>query len=269
MRYCALFVFVLTLFGSCKNDVSQDVVKTSRSKILSQYLYLDVFRQALAVVPEFVAEGKKAGSTVTVTASSSFANSAYPKTVTIDYGSANQQDAMGINRRGKIEVTILSNKITKGDFKITFDRFYLNDTRVLGELSSSYVGSVSADDYNLVLLSSCKIANGNGTMSYNGAMSFKMIKGKQTFNVFDDIYTLSEETEGQDFSGRTFSAASTTDYTLDFSCRWIMTAGEGEVNGNDIPVQTLNMGSGSCDGVVVANLSTVLGEDDLISFQVQ
>ncbi|MFT6717291.1 MAG: hypothetical protein ACJA0Q_001943 [Saprospiraceae bacterium] len=265
MRYWSVIVVGLLLFTSCKNDVSKDIVETSRSKTLAQYLFLDAFRQTIGVVPEFVAEGLKSGAAVTITTSSSFDNSAYPKTVTIDYGSVNQQDEMGINRRGKILVSVLSNKITKGDFKITFDKFYFNDTRMLGTLSSSFVGSISSDDYSLVLEESCKISNANGTMSLSGTMSLKMTEGNQSIDVFDDVYLLTEKTSGLDFSGDTYSANSTTGYTLDFSCRWIVVAGSGEVNPNDIAVQKLNFGSGSCDGIVTAEV----GKDDFIGFQVK
>jgi len=264
MRVWSVFVLVL-LFTSCKNDLSEDIVDTSRSKTLAQYLFLDAFRQVLSVVPEFVAEGDKSGLATTISSNSSFSGVDYPKVITIDYGQVSQQDDFGISRRGKVLVTILSKEITKGAFKIAFDDFYLNDTKMLGELSSSYVGSVSNDSYDLVLTEGCKISNENGTMSLNGSLSLRMTAGKQTFEVFDDIYKLTEQTKGQDFSGISYSANSTTDFTLDFSCRWIVVAGIGEVSPSEVTTQKINLGDGNCDGVVTVDV----GEGDLISFQVK
>lgn len=264
MRYWKVIVLVLFL-ASCKNDEPKDAIDTSQAKTLAQYLFLDVFRQVVAVVPEYVADETISGSNIIGSSSVSLDSDTYPKTITLNYGSTNQQDAFGINRRGKIQISILSDKVTKGDMKIMFDDFYLNDTRVLGELSSSYVGSSTSDDYNLVLVDPCKIANANGTMSYSGSWSIKMRSGKSTFNVFDDTYTLNEQTTGQDFGGRSYKANSTTDYTLDFSCRWIVVAGTGEVKPNDISDQKLDMGSGNCDGIVEAEVS----KDQFISFQIK
>lgn len=255
----------MSLFWSCKNDLSDEIVSTSHSKTLAQYLFLDVFRQALSEVPEFVADGAISGAAITLSSDSTFETSTYPKTVTINYGEVNQQDSMGMSRRGKILVKILSDKILKGDFKVTFDKFYLNDTRMLGELSSSYLGSLTGDDYKLILGDSCKISNGNGTMSFSSVMTMKMIEGSETFDPYDDIYTLTEESNGQDFKGRSYSAASITDYTLDFSCRWMLVAGVGDVNPTDIAAQELDLGSGSCDGVVTVKVLN----DESISFQVK
>ena len=264
MRYWNIILLVL-LITSCKNDVPENVVDTSHAKTLAQFMFLDVFRQAIAAVPEYVADGTITESDVVGSSSVSLNSGTYPKVITLNYGSANQQDKFGINRRGKIQVSILSAKVTKGDMKIGFDDFYLNDTRILGELSSTYVGSSTGDDYNLVLGNPCKIANGNGTMSYGGSWSLKMTSGKSTFDVFDDTYTLNEQTTGQDFDGRSYSASSTTDYTLDFSCRWIVVAGAGEVKPNNIADQKLDMGSGSCDGIVEVEVA----KDGFISFQIK
>jgi hypothetical protein len=159
----------------------------------------------------------------------------------------------------------LSDEITKGNMVISFENYYLNDTRILGEISSSYVGSSAGDNYNLVLVDTSKISNGNGTMSFGAEFVVKMTSGKQTFDVYDDLYTVAEKSWGQDFSGRSYTSSTTTDYTMDFSCRWLITSGTCEVNANDIQLQTLDMGDGGCDGVV----RTEVSKDEFVSFQVK
>jgi len=260
-----VFAVVAVLLGSCKNDLSDEVIETSHAKTLAQYLFLDVFRQTLAVVPDYVANGSVNGASITISSSSSFNENTYPKIVTVDYGSVNQLDEMGINRKGKILVTILSDQITKGDFKISFEKFYLNDTRMLGEISSSYVGSASGDDYNLTLVDTSKITNGNGTMSFGADFTVKMTSGKQTFDVYDDLYTVSEKSWGQDFQGRSYTSSSAEAYIVDFSCRWLITSGMSEINPNDIQLQTLDMGNGGCEGVVTAEVK----KDKFVSFQIK
>lgn len=265
MRYWSVLLIVVLFFTSCKNDISDEIVDTSKAKTLAHYLFLDAFRTTLAEVPDFVVEGQDAASSVKVSTSSSFDISGYPKTITIDYGTTNQEDKMGISRRGRVKVLILSDKITKGDFKITFDEYYLNDSRMLGEITSKYTGSASGDNYSLTLNDTCKVANSNGTMSYNGDIALTMKSGKSTFDVYDDVYTIVENSKGQDFEGVSYSAKSAVDYLADFSCRWLISSGVSEVNPNDRELQTLTLGSGSCDGIVSAEYE----KDKFISFQIK
>ena len=253
----------MLLFSSCKNDRSPETVKAGHAKMLVQYLLLDAFRQVLHVVPAYAGSGDEKGLTVRV--DKSFENDDYPKVVTINYGGINKTDEFGINRRGKLSVTIADKEITKGSFRINFDEFWLNDSRLLGELNVNHSGGFLSERYDIVMEETCKLSNGNGVCSYSGEMQLNMVAGGNTFTVFDDLYHLIEKAKGQDFQRQPYESYSTSDYLADFSCRWILTSGQGLLNPLNEDDQNLDYGSGSCDGVV----SIEVAQEQVIKVQVR
>lgn len=247
------FIFLLILplfFVDCKNDKTDDLVLVCKSKSLAEYFFLDAFRESLLLVPAYMVNGDSPDQGPTLSADENITSSVYPKLMTIDYGEINQLGQMGINRRGKIQVQIKGEEALKGSFTVSFDDFYINDTRLLGSFSSNLLDSQGKEGYRIELNESCKLSNANGTMSWSGILSLKTLSGKSTITPLDDTFALEETTEGQDFIGRSYSSKSKVSYKADFSCKWIITAGQGEINPTDRRPLTIDYDSKGCSEVI-------------------
>ena len=243
-----IFIILVTILVSCKKDSQSEIVQSAKDKSLAQMSFLDVFKNTLDIVPLYTIGSSEIDSNIRISITPSLISSSYPKIISIDYGSVGYVGIDGKTRSGKIYITLSGDGILNDPFDITFEDFSINETILLGTINCEKNITSSNFEYNLVLNSDVKCMNANGTMSWNGVGLLNRVSGDATVSVLDDIYEFSETTQGQDFKGRSYDSRSVLNYTVDFSCRYLVIGGISDFNPNKLDVQVVDYGEKSCDG---------------------
>lgn len=253
MKKLLFFIVLGAVMQSCHHDdKSAEITYTAEAKTQAQFLFSDVLRTAIYQYQSYISDQQAAGMAVSIDVSPNLSDSNYPKVFTIDFGASNQPDFQGIKRKGKLIVQLNSSDGLNGDFSIKFENYYVNDSRLLGLFNYSNNGTSGLNNFTATFDDSTKIVNNNGTMAWGGSnvsMDFEQTDGDTTVDVYDDVYSFSETSEGEDFKGVGFTSTTTTDLTADFSCRWIFTEGVVELTPEGKEKQTLTY-SDACDGIV-------------------
>lgn len=262
MRNNLIFAILLVVTTACKNDITPEIAAVSKAKAQAEFYVLDAFRESLDLIPDFVATGVSPDATVVMTSSESLSNDVYPKLVTIDYGTSNQAGVNGISRRGKIQIELSQKEVMKAPFVMSFESFYINDTRLLGAIDADYTANGTKNNYALSLRDSTKCSNANGTMSWNGSLLLSQTAGETTKTVEDDVFTYQETSSGQDYEGLFFSSKTSETTMVDFSCKYLLTSGTFELTPKDKAVQKCSY-SLDCDGRVKVEES----KDSYLYFQ--
>lgn len=197
--------------------------------------------------------------------------SAWPKTLTIDFGSANCLCDDGKNRRGKIEVRINDSWITpnplgaKDSMVIALTNYYVNDTLISGTrtfvkdtLSTSKIG------ISIIVNNASATFSPTETVTWSYTGSLELLFGDKTDytdNVVNLSVTGSIETGGKDY------AITSTTLSAQFNClsTCVFTSGQMSLSNTetqqvklgqqtystDITTTTsLDFGTGTCDGTL-------------------
>jgi hypothetical protein len=184
----------------------------------------------------------------------------WPKTVTIDFGSAGCEGPSGNIRKGKIIINITDRYLKPGSVRtFSFEDFYINDFKVEGTKTVTNEGR--NDDgfmYFTVELTGGKVTTPAGkVITHEFSKTRTWIEGEQTPRWrWDDKYLIEGEASGINRFGIAYTRTITTPLLVATSCRWIM-SGVIEIQPVDCPLILLNFGNGECDDVATI---TVNGE---------
>jgi len=176
----------------------------------------------------------------------------WPKTVTIDFGSAGCEGPFGNIRKGKIIINISNRYLKQGSVRIvTFEDFYVNDFKVEG--TKTIINEGRNDDgfiYFNVELTGGKITTPAGKqITHEFSKTWTWIEGDQTPRWrWDDKYLIEGHASGINRFGISYTRTITTPLLVAPSCRWVM-SGIAEIQPEDRPLITLNFGNGECDNV--------------------
>jgi hypothetical protein len=191
----------------------------------------------------------------------------WPKTVSIDFGQAGCVGPFGTTRKGKIVVTITDRYFKEGSVRtITFDNFYVDEFKIEGTKTVTNEG-LNNDGfmYFTVALTGGKIIAPAGqeiTREFTHTRTW--IEGQHTPRWrWDDKYLIDGEASGINRFGKTYTRTITSSLLFETACRWI-TAGTIEIQPEDLPLITLNYGTGECDDTATI---TVNGESKKISLR--
>lgn len=196
--------------------------------------------------------------------------SSWPKTLTIDFGSANCLCDDGKNRRGKIEVRINDSWITpnplgaKDSMVITLNNYYVNDTLISGTrtfvkdtLSTSKIGvSIIVNNASATFSSTETV-----TWSYTG--SLELLFGDKT-DYTDNVVNLSISGTIE-VGGKDYAISTSQTLSAQFNCLSTCVFTSGTLNLSNTETQqiklgqqtyttdvttttSLDFGTGTCDG---------------------
>ncbi|MFO7827230.1 MAG: hypothetical protein R6V23_01305 [Bacteroidales bacterium] len=174
---------------------------------------------------------------------------AYPKTITIDYGDGVELVYGGIIS-GKILIEISAHPLTNGSTRdITYENFYVDSIHIEGGATRTFTGTDSTEriftsESNLILTFP------DGTILNRTASKTRtLVEGFETPFVYsDDIILIDGVVNYETSNGTTFSKTTITPLTKTGACRFII---EGTVsftlNGEEFAV--LDYGDGTCDDI--------------------
>jgi hypothetical protein len=182
----------------------------------------------------------------------------FPKTVTIDFGTAGCVGRDGKTRKGKI-VSIYTNRMMVPGAKVstTFVGYYVDSFKVEGTHITENTSTSNMQGWKVSLLEG-KITNTNNGNWHkrNGTKSILQIEGNGT-PVFplDDVYKITGFAEGSNSFGNAWASLIVDPLIKKFTCRWIV---KGTVritrNGNNA---LLDYGSGNCDNQAILYINGI------------
>lgn len=171
----------------------------------------------------------------------------WPKTVTFDF--ADGTTKYNINRKGKIKA-VYSNrfKTTGAKVTLTFENYYVNDTKIEGTKTITNLGKNAAGNYIFsVVVSKSKINDKRGTFTYEANRTIEWIKGEGTpLNIFDDEFAITGSSIGTNSKGITFTTNITSPLIKKIGWPYLV-AGVIEIKPGDLAIRVLNYGNGDLD----------------------
>jgi hypothetical protein len=255
-----LIIILGVVFGttSCKKRKLNKSTITSQDNAIAEMVFNDAFKVTEDAMKENGLE--KAGSNLssiynacaTVSLTPPLLDTTFPKTLTIDFGTVNCEDAYGIQRRGKVIATTTGFYRDAGTIiTITTENYYVNDYKVEGNKSVTNNGLNSDNQtYFTIVISGAVITYPNGDVaSYESNRVRTWVIGEATqglLGILDDEYDITGTASGINREGRPYSMTVTSALRVAVLCRWVK-QGSIEIQPEDLYVRTVDFGDGTCD----------------------
>jgi hypothetical protein len=282
----ALILTVLALNG-CKKYRLNKQTTSAEDNALAEDSFDDIFKNINEAADEQNLDGTaKLGWTPDYTFSSSCAtitlnppawdttmsppawNNTFPKTLTIDFGSANCVGNDNKARRGKI-ISVFSGKHNESGTvaTTTLDNYHVNDYHVEGTKAVTNNGSNS---FSIEVDGNVTSPDGNDEVSWTSTRTRTWIEGQNTNfwtlnpdstcceffdGILDDVYSITGTASGVNRNGRNFEAEITVPLRIEF-CGWIpeITEGTVEIQPEDLKLRMVDFGDRECDRTFVVTI---------------
>lgn len=270
MKYSKLLLVIgllsIVFIYSCKKDEETVIDNSSisvRDNSMSENLFADIKR----VVEEAAndegqsARGEKSGSysfgtCATVTINPAWVDTTWPKTMEIDFGTTNCTGIYGINRRGKLLVTLTDRYRNPGSIlTVQPQNYYINDNKVEGTKTLTNLGL----NGNGNLTFKVDVVNGiitytdNSTTTWASTRTNEWVAGDTTSlithglaGVCDDVYLITGSANGVDRKGLSYTVNITSPLRKEVCCRWLV-SGTLDLIPSGFATRTVDFGSGNCD----------------------
>ncbi|MDA9120922.1 hypothetical protein N9J52_02690 [Flavobacteriales bacterium] len=252
-----LMLFTIIFISGCKKMVHQNIQAASNSSVAIS-AYNDVFEQLNAAVDssldqKTVSTWNLAG-TVCADVSLSSLGIAFPKTLTIHYGSE-CIDAEGISRTGKIVAVFSGNfRDENTTISLSFEEFSVGQYSLAGTDSITNNGvDASGNPLFSEVLRNAVISWGNQNIRWNADLIRTWIEGYTTdfatdtfAGLNDDVYELTGSASGNDSNTHPFTLETTSSLVLQTSCEYI-TEGMLVISPANFNDGTVDYGIGECD----------------------
>jgi hypothetical protein len=247
----------LLLLSSCRrSDRETDPdAKSSYDLSLALSSWNDVFRQVdmfTCAVPDMNTNPGWGAITncATLTESPAPPSTAFPKTLTIDFGVNDCKGPDGTSRRGQILVTVSGNyrdSLTR--ISIVTHNYYFNDYAVSGTCTISNNGRNAKGNpvFSQQIISGNTKYTNNRSVTWNASFTRERTAGDTTATVFDDEYLLSGTASGQSSNGDPFLVYINVPLKFTMSCPWIE-SGNLYLDPDALPNRFIDFGNGSCNG---------------------
>jgi hypothetical protein len=181
-----------------------------------------------------------------------------PRTIVIDFGSANCLCVDGRNRRGKILASYTGKYRNAGTvINITFDNYFVNDNQVKGTKTVTNLGNNNAGHlvYQVAVNGQIVKANNGGTISWTSTRQREWLAGAETLTPLDDIYSITGTASGTNAHEEGYTINITQALVRKMNCRWFE-SGKVEVTPEGKATRTLDYGTSGCDANATV---TILG----------
>jgi hypothetical protein len=270
------FAMLLLVFPACKKEegatnTQQDqkdfALAVSESDAEAESIFDNAFDNAMGVNNEVAiggtgvfgrvaaqATGNRVAGTdtitcFTVTVSQATANR-FPLKVVIDFGAGcNGND--GKVRKGKIIIVYTGRLVQPGNSaSLTFDGYYVDDTKVEGTQTISNTGTQDQKSFT-IQVTGARLSKPNGNYTeWNSERTITQTGGISTpILALDDVFTITGKSNGTVKRGDKvyqWTTQTTQPLTKKFACRWI-TKGTVVLEKGNTTVAVLDYGSGDCD----------------------
>ena len=264
MKKTTTIFFVLTIlfaaFGaiSCKKRKLNNSTVTSQDNAIAEMVFNDAFKVTEDAMKQNGLEktGLNLSSLYNVCATVSLTpplgDTTFPKTLTIDFGTVNCEDAYGVERRGKVIATATGYYRDAGTIiSIQTDDYYVNDYKVEGVKTVTNNGlNIDNQTYFTIVISGAVITYPNGDVaSYESNRVRTWVIGEATqglLGILDDEYDITGTASGINREGRPYNMTVTSALRVAILCRWVK-QGVIQIAPEDLYERTVDFGDGTCD----------------------
>lgn len=184
------------------------------------------------------------------------ADSTFPKTVTIDYGTAGCVCRDGKLRKGIIKLNFTAPIRRSGAvLTITFQDYYVNRKHVEGIKTITNLSADGAVKYSIEIKDG-KISWPNGRwFTHTSLKTVTQIEGMATRTVRDDVYSIRVHAENKYANGTTVIRDTREPLIKPVACQWIV-KGILKITINDA-IFNIDFGTGDCDNkAILTNTQT-------------
>jgi len=272
-----LIVMVNLLFStSCEKRKLNRQTTTSEDNALAENLFDDIYKNISEVAEEENLDGTGKMGATNFTFGSNCAiisinppawdtngvwNTAFPKTLTIDFGTVNCTGNDGRKRRGKI-ISVITGKYNVAGTVIstTLQDYHVDDYSLNGTKTVTNNGNNS---FSIKVDGTISSPNGSQEITWNSTRTRSWIEGQSTGfwslnsdssccmflnGILDDVYSIEGTAEGINSEGRAFTVEITTPLRVEF-CGWVPEITEGilEIQPDDLRKRTVDFGNKVCD----------------------
>jgi hypothetical protein len=273
LKYMALgLVSIALVTFSCKKDEEEKVdneTTTAQDNAISQNAFDDMKKVVEEAADD---EGNTTaktsfsfGACATVNITPAWSDTAtWPKTMTIDFGATNCTGNNGVNRRGKLIVT-LSDRFRNSGSVLTVQPqgYYVNDHLVEGTKTITNNGRNSSNNLTFtVQVTNAKITfPAGGSTTWASTRTNEWIAGESTTlfshgipGICDDVILITGSASGVSRSGKAYTATITSPLRKEACCRWLV-SGVVDIAPSGGLVRTVDFGAGACDNSATVTIA--------------
>lgn len=250
IQHLTLLMFGLLILGACKKEDKEELdIYPARDMATINSAFEDAFSMVDRVGKS--EPGLRNNYGLPECAIVSIDTLALPFTITIDFGEENCTGNNGINRRGKIHVTVTGPYQDEGtQITTSLENYYVMDHHVVGTRVVTNLGENNAGNLHYSVVESdvaMTAPDEEWTSTWQSNRTREWIVGQGTWwNPFDDEYALTGTASGVSRVGTPYTVEITEPLIVKIVCPWVV-QGELELNPEaGIPL-TLDYGSGTCD----------------------
>ncbi len=183
----------------------------------------------------------------------------WPKTVIFDFGTGITKN--DITRKGKI-IAVYSKKFKEmgAVIAITFDNYFVNNTKIEGTKTITNNGKNAAGNYTFsVVVAKSRINDSRGTFTYEASRTLEWTKGESTLAILDDEYAITGASIGVNSKGITYSTNITSPLIKKIGWPYLV-AGIIEIKPSSKSLRILNYGNGELDAKAILTINGVSKE---------
>jgi hypothetical protein len=251
---------------SCRKRSNNRSTTTSQDHSNAEAGFDDIFRVTESAIKDNDLEkGGSAfasiyGNCATITVTPPLPDTTFPKTITIDFGDTNCEDAYGVNRRGVITAVITGKYRDVGTvITVTTQDYYLNDNKIEGTKTVENTGpNADGNTEFTVEISNATITYADGDVTtYESSRVREWVIGESTdglLGILDDEYDITGTASGVDRNGRAYDMVVTSPLRVAVLCKWVK-QGTVEIQPEDLYVRTVDFGNGDCDATVAVEIN--------------
>lgn len=275
-KYLMVVATVGVLFTACRKDKDEDPKDTDTTTALDNALAEGYFNDANNIsdqaaagnLSSYVSTNPNESNERSIMSSCATIvhdTTTSPRTITINFGTANCLCNDGRYRRGIVNVSYTGRyKDSLSTHTITFTNYFVNDNQVLGTKTVTNNGRNNAGNltFSISVNGSVIKANNGGTVTWASNRTREWIAGENTLIWADDAYLISGTASGTNSAGNSYTANITTALKIELSCKWIV-AGQMEITPSGKATRIINWGSGACDDDATVTINGISYNIDL------
>jgi hypothetical protein len=255
----------LIVLNGCRKD-KDEVVEIDNSTVSStdnsvaESLFGDMKKVVEEAADDEGQSGKKAsysfGVCATVTTLPAWTSPTFPKTMEIDFGPTNCTGTNGVNRRGKLVVTLTDHFRNSGSvLTVQPQNYFINDIKVEGTKTITNNGYNASNNlsYGVNVSNAVITYTDNSTITWNSIRTTEWIDGDSTTlfthgiaGICDDVYSVTGSGSGVNRNGLSYTVQITSPLVKQVCCRWLV-SGSLDVLPQGFATRSVDYGAGICD----------------------
>lgn len=272
-----MILIVLTFIGCNKenDDIIIDNTSTSaRDNATAENMFADIKKVVEEAADDEGQTNKNTGnpnktgytfgSCATVSINPAWIDPNWPKVMEIDFGATNCTGVYGVNRRGKLIVTLTGKYRDSGTtLTIQTQDYYVNDIKVEGTKTITNNGYNSNNNLEFTV----SVNNGqityqnNTTTTWATSRTNEWIEGDSTTlfthgfaGICDDVYLITGSANGVNQKRNPYTVTITSPLRKEVCCRWLV-SGTLEIVPNGLDPRIVDFGSGDCDNQATVTIN--------------